>query len=708
MLFLKKTNQQYWWLWGLAVLQISVGASQSTEGLYGIFLCLYLFLALWTLSVFSLFQGQQQFDHAQQVAETTGVPEREPSANRPPPSHKAALHPTGFNGFWKQPSQATGSVQRDPNASWIDVRFVGGVLGTAAVAFVVAMLFFFLIPRHPSIWRRSQTFANKPTESLTGFSRNLSLGDIGQILESRKKVMEVRLTDYQTGAIVNIERYAVDMGYEEPLFRGMTAIHYQGGEWKTWGSDEETSSVESFLPGLLAPRGRFVQQHIRLEAVDSELLFVMPPARYGEMNASKEPITIERLNDILKRPDRKAEKSAADYKILSPLVSETPGAIPIRRLEARFIRSWPDEYLRIPSELTALKQLAEETAGANGQPRPGELDMARRLERFLKYHGGFAYTLNANVADPKIDPLEDFLFNRKQGHCEYFASALVLMLRAVGIPARLASGFKGGTYNETTGLFVVEERHAHAWVEAFINESWVILDPTPAGRAESVASIGEAQSGLMDFTFIVRNFWTRFIVNLDVNEQRRLLEPFKILFNNAIAWLRNGRGHLTKFIQGLREQLQSPERWISWQGGLVTFVLLSVMSALVWLVRVLTRLFVRLRAQYFNPEGLARTVAFYERFRRICAAAGWTRKASQTPKEFALEVRRRLRELFPQAEEKDFPLLLIEAYYEVRYGGRLLGSESLDRLEQELTRFEAFLSQPDVPSPLGRRWPKAG
>jgi hypothetical protein len=268
------------------------------------------------------------------------------------------------------------------------------------------------------------------------------------------------------------------------------------------------------------------------------------------------------------------------------------------------------------------------------------------------------------------------------------------MLRSVGIPARLASGFKGGNYNGITGQFVIEERHAHAWVEAFIDDSWVILDPTPAGRAESVASVAEDQSSLIDLQMFFRDFWNRFVVNLNVGEQQRLLEPFKQLYNNTRAWLRNGRGHLTNFINGLRQQLKSPERWISWQGGLVTFVLLSLISGMVWLTRGLWRLFVRLRSQYFDPEGLARTVAFYERFRRICAGAGWTRRASQTPKEFAFEVRRNLHKTFPERDGRDFPLALTEAYYEVRYGGQELGSRTLDQLEQDLAQFEALFAPP--------------
>jgi hypothetical protein len=373
----------------------------------------------------------------------------------------------------------------------------------------------------------------------------------------------------------------------------------------------------------------------------------------------------------------------------------------LRAAQAEFIRSFLREYLRVPPELGDLRQLAVDIAGADRNPRPSDIEMARRLEDYLKNSGGFTYTLRADVEDRTIDPLEDFLFNRKKGHCEYFASALVLMLRSAGIPSRLVSGFKGGTYNPSTGQFVIEERHAHAWVEAFIDDSWVILDPTPAGRADSVASVAQEQSALTDLRVLFRDFWNRFVVNLSMGEQERLLEPLKQLLNNTLAWLKNGRANLMNFFKGPNSLLQSPERWISWQGGVVTFVLLTLIAGMAWLVRASWRLFVRLRQQYFDPEGLARTVAFYERFKKICSSAGWKRQAAQTPKEFAVEVRHNLRKTFPEKDGRDFPLVLTEAYYEVRYGGKELGSEALDQLEQDLNRFETLFEPPVKTAPTG-------
>ncbi len=618
-LFLQKTNQQYWWLWALAVLEIAVGASQSTESLFGVMLSGYLFLALWTLSVFSLLQGQQQFDRAQQIAKST-EPEEEakvPAGGIPSGESRAAA-------LWRRPSSAIGNVQRDPSASWINPRFLCGVLGTACVSFVLAMLFFFLIPRHPRIWTKTAAEGERDFGSATGFSRDMALGDIGEILESTKRVMEVRLSDYQTGKSLDIEKYAFDMGFEEPLFRGMTINEYEGGQWYAGdGANDDGVPLPELPTGIATP---LVKQQIRLESIDPLLLFAMPPAQYGELEGTNKTIYVERLNGILKRDEASASVDALSYAVVSPKFLDTPGAIPVPAKFASYLKRRLGMYLKVPQDLPNLRRLALEKSGIKELPPPGKTEIARRLQSYLKASGEFRYTLKANVTNPNIDPLEDFLLNRKMGHCEYFASALVLMLRSVEIPARLVSGFKGGSHNDSTGWFEVEERHAHAWVEAYIDEKWQVLDPTPAGRAESVASIAAAPGSWQDFRNSLRNFWSRFIVNLSGSEQEHMLEPLKRLVSNALAWLRNGRGHFSNFVTALKHQLQEPERWISWQGGLVTFLLLTVLSAIVWTTRALWRLVAKLRLQYFDPQKLARTVAFHERFRRICARAGLSRK----------------------------------------------------------------------------------
>ena len=112
-----------------------------------------------------------------------------------------------------------------------------------------------------------------------------------------------------------------------------------------------------------------------------------------------------------------------------------------------------------------------------------------QLEQLLRDSGEYDYTLNMEVENPDRDPVEEFLTVRKRGHCEYFASALALMLRSVGIPSRLVTGFKGADFHESEGYYEVQQRHGHVWVEAFVDDEWIVLDPTPGAREESVRQV---------------------------------------------------------------------------------------------------------------------------------------------------------------------------------------------------------------------------
>lgn len=98
-------------------------------------------------------------------------------------------------------------------------------------------------------------------------------------------------------------------------------------------------------------------------------------------------------------------------------------------------------------------------------------------------------TLNYSLAcdnPADLDPIENFLFAEQRGHCEYFATAGALLARSLGIPARVAYGWAGGTYYESSSMFVFRAREAHAWTEVCLDgQGWVVLDPTPPGGIQS-------------------------------------------------------------------------------------------------------------------------------------------------------------------------------------------------------------------------------
>jgi transglutaminase-like putative cysteine protease len=183
-----------------------------------------------------------------------------------------------------------------------------------------------------------------------------------------------------------------------------------------------------------------------------------------------------------------------------------------------------------------LRNLAAEAMGATGADA-GE-SQARRVSRLENYLSTkYEYTLDL-VGQRSEQPIEDFLFARRRGHCEYFASAMVLLLRSQGIPARLVSGFLGGEYNPLDGYYLVRHDNAHAWVEAWVDGGWRVYDPTPAVGRPALSrelNLGRLFGQAWDS---VEFYWDRNILSYGYREQQGLLYQ---VFSAWLDWARQWR-----------------------------------------------------------------------------------------------------------------------------------------------------------------------
>ncbi len=130
---------------------------------------------------------------------------------------------------------------------------------------------------------------------------------------------------------------------------------------------------------------------------------------------------------------------------------------------------------------------------------------------------GHSYTTRPPPRPAGVDPVDDFLFSQPVGHCEFFASAAVLLLRAAGVPARYVTGFRGGEWNPIGGYVAVRGERAHAWAEAFVaGAGWTRVDATPPADALAPAGRLADTSDALDF------FWSRWVVGYDLGRQRDL------------------------------------------------------------------------------------------------------------------------------------------------------------------------------------------
>ena len=222
------------------------------------------------------------------------------------------------------------------------------------------------------------------------------------------------------------------------------------------------------------------------------------------------------------------------------------------------------------------------------------------------------------------DPLADFLFNVKTGHCEYFSTAMAVMLRTRGVAARVVNGFLPGEYNEAAGAYTVRQSDAHSWVEVYFPEtrSWVTFDPTPsAGRVEPVRTGLTAQ--LQKYAEALELVWFQYVVGYDKQEQRSLATS---LHNQVFDYGRT----VSNLLATIRSYLTSD--------------VLSVVVVVIGLGLVVTLIFVGRKIWRWMRGGLSgssedgrtySSVQFYERLISLMEQRGLARDKHLTPLEFA-------------------------------------------------------------------------
>ncbi len=236
-------------------------------------------------------------------------------------------------------------------------------------------------------------------------------------------------------------------------------------------------------------------QTVYLEPLDSDVIFGLPVIRAVETDSRV--ILTDEAGDVFFR--RKPSRNTS-YRVLSVPGTGLPGGNDSR-------------YLQLPGGMEKIIGLASSVvAGSND-----DYERAGLIERFLKTN--YTYSLSALEPPPGVSPIDAFLFRTRRGYCEHYATSMVLMLRGLGIPARIVNGFYGGDRNEYGGYIIVRQSNAHSWVEAYVKGSWMLFDPTPA-------EVSGQPSGMYLILDSLRMKWFRYVVGFSAADQERILDYF--------------------------------------------------------------------------------------------------------------------------------------------------------------------------------------
>ena len=493
----------------------------------------------------------------------------------------------------------------------------------------------------------------------SGFSDRIQLGGIGRIQQNDEVVMRVRLEGNDTTGGLK--------------WRGIALDTFDGQGWSKSrpNSREPRDKGDRDIIQVDYATGResLLLQTVYLEPLDTPVLFAAPRAVGVQGNF---PML---MRDVYGAIYFQRAGERISYRVLSDTSVPLPQTLRADRA------GYPvqfSNYLQLPS---GFDKRIEDLAGSVTASARNRYDAASIVENYLQTQ--FGYTLEQKAGGS--DPVADFLFNVREGHCEYFATAMALMLRSQGIATRVVTGFQQGDYNETADVFVVRQRHAHAWVEVYFpgEETWVTFDPTPAaGQGTEVATAGLTDR-FAKYLEALEMFWIQYFVAFDNQEQRSLFTSVKRGFQDyqvkTSSYFETIRILLAEWWKDVKGENGFETRVAAVGVGIAGIILfLLIIAATVLGLRFIRRhkILSRLLAR-FRPNRKAAVVDFYDRMINLLEARGIVRDPHLTPLEFAAALN------MPAVER------VTNAYNAVRFGNRRLTDHETMELGEVLKSLEA-------------------
>ncbi len=525
-------------------------------------------------------------------------------------------------------------------------RIVGGrfLLGTGLLSFGVflaAAAIFLALPRV------GIGFFLKSRGGLTlaGFSDGVKLGGHGVIKSDPTIVMRVEIpAQYGSRSAPEIH------------WRGVAFDQYQNGQWRrtrraplTRVKAQETQTVDrrylywdqtsnADWDEIDANLDRLVKQNIWLDPLDSDVLFGAGRPKLVEYpHVARKRAPIAEYNDEI----RLAHGQTIHYTVYSELAPP-----PIDKLQAATgaLPKGFEVYLQLDDAIT---QRTRALALQITKGLTNNYDKAIAIQDWLKKNTSYTLVLE----DPKgQEPVDFFLFDRKKGHCEYYASAFAILARINDIPVRQVNGFLGGEWNEYQGYVAVRAGDAHSWDEIYFpGAGWVTFDPTPAGSGEELGRGGSGwRARLGRILDTLRFQWSKWVIEYDLASQLELFRAIGRGIKKIAVAAKNAANHA---IDGVVEY------WF------VSFGLgIGIAYLLLRRIRRRPGDFVTARA---GPRRTRSSVAeVYLATAKQLAKAGFAREAAITPRELATRMAERGDPSATDVAE------LVELYYAAEWGSQ--------------------------------------
>jgi len=368
------------------------------------------------------------------------------------------------------------------------------VIAAVAAALLIATPFFLVMPRLGSPWIAGSSFSRT-----TGFSPSVDLGKLGRLTESQEVALTMRASD------------GSEIRQDWSRLRGTAFDQVMAGSFLPRRADmaplQELRGVAWLSPDVRTLDGTV---EIEIDLFNPRRYLMLPPGAVAVQADTQ--MALDVYGGVLFGYRREPLSYRVWLGEPRPPYSAEPG---------------PRDTL-LPRDQEAVRELAQSVAGRL------ETNEAQALtvERFLQ--DNYTYSLNSGVRIHNTDPVAWFLLESGEGHCEFFAGAMVVMLRHLGVPARMVAGYAGGDLSPDGDNLVVREANAHAWVEVWLgaDQGWVSFDPTPAVGVPGLGGVNGLERVRWAWQQI-ELFWDRKLLTFGFGDQIDLIDDLIEAFHRA-------------------------------------------------------------------------------------------------------------------------------------------------------------------------------
>ncbi len=640
----RSERRDYLHIYLISFLMLTLGSVLNIELSYAMLFLLYVVFATWALMML----------HLRRELEDTQLTRHEEE--------------------WSE-SERVGVAQILQSRSLIRGSLLAYTSMMALLVFLGSSVFFVVFPR---VGFRVFFQRNNVPRAVAGFSDRVRLGSFGTIQQNRSVVLRVEIWG-ESGQPLN------------HYFRGLAFDLYDGREWRRSAPKAPKHLVQfagasvgalSYALGRISPedREKIIYQEIYQEPLPMNVMFgVERPLRIkipfslreGLRNAPS--LSTDPDNGTLFFSYPPKEQSGFRYYVESVPSDVSLFSRPLRaNIRQRMLRL----FTQMPNGVFSprLKALAEQIT----RGKTTVVDRARAVEAYLRKT--YAYSLTRKP--PQGNPLEDFLFRQKSGHCEYFSTAMIMLLRSIGVPARQVTGFLGAEWNPYGNFYAVRQSHAHSWAEVLdVERGWYRFDPTPY-QAVNTTQSRSVMAWAEDRFDALRLQWYKWVIEYDLEAQLGFLRQIAAGFRSA----RSALGGESSGGSSLRDL------WDSVKMPLMILLLLGGLGFFFWRRRFS-------RARTLTPaQAFSRVSRIYLALLATLEKHGITRHPAETQKAFAARLVALTEPSAPSLLEPSVISLfstLTDRYLVLRFAQDDVPAAEIEALDREAQEILARLDAPE-------------